>query len=65
MTAENLDLKQFYSEYLVKVGISPYRAEEAARNLSGEQLRLISEICPVSAAAFPFLQAETLLALKT
>lgn len=39
-------LKQSYQEQLVKAGVEAYRAEQAAKVLTIEQLQLIGEIWP-------------------
>ena len=45
-------LKHFYKDQLVKAGVAPQRAEQAAQILTSEQLQLISEIWPEWAATF-------------
>lgn len=37
-------LNQFYQEQLVKAGVSPFKAEQAAKILTLEELKLIGEI---------------------
>lgn len=37
-------LNQFYQEQLVKAGVSPFKAEQAAKVLTLEELKLIGEI---------------------
>lgn len=53
-------LRQSYKEQLVRVGVDPHRAEQAAKVLSGEELRLISEIWPSWGAVFPQVETEVL-----
>jgi len=45
-------LENSYKDQLVKAGVAPHRAEQAAKNLTKEQLQLISEIWPEWAFAF-------------
>lgn len=45
-------LKHFYKDRLVKAGVAPQRAEQAAQMLTDEQLQLISDIWPEWAATF-------------
>lgn len=45
-------LEQSYKNQLVKAGVAPPRAEQAAKILTSEQLQLISEIWPEWAATF-------------
>jgi lipopolysaccharide/colanic/teichoic acid biosynthesis glycosyltransferase len=47
-----LRLKQSYQEQLVKVGVHPLKAEQAAKTLSVEELSLISDIWPEWATIF-------------
>ena len=49
-------LKQSYKDQLVKVGVDPHRAENAANVLTSEQLQLIGEIWPEWTTVF--LQTE-------
>lgn len=42
MTCEKL--QESYQEHLVKAGVSPQKAEQAAKALSLQQLQIISEI---------------------
>jgi len=55
-------LEQSYKEQLVRVGVDPQRAEQAAKLLTGEELRLISEIWPGWGAVFPQVESEVLAA---
>lgn len=57
-------LEQSYKEQLVRVGVDPHRAEQAARLLTREELQLISEIWPGWAAVFPQAENEILAALE-
>jgi len=45
-------LENSYKDQLVKAGVAPRRAEQAARSLTSEQLQLIIEIWPEWAATF-------------
>lgn len=54
------ELEQSYKEQLVRVGVDPHRAEQAAKLLTGEELRLISEIWPGWGAVFPPVENEIL-----
>jgi hypothetical protein len=45
-------IKQSYQDQLIKAGVSPQRAEEAASVLNHEELQLISEIWSDWAAVF-------------
>jgi len=58
MTTEKL--KQSYKEQLVRVGVDPHKAEQAAKLLTGEELQMISEIWPGWAAVFPQVENELL-----
>jgi len=49
-------LEHSYKDQLVKAGVPPHRAEQAAKSLTSEQLQLISEIWSEWAATFS--QAE-------
>lgn len=46
-------LKQSYKKQLLKAGVDPHKAEQAAMNLTREELKLIHQIWPEWAAALP------------
>jgi hypothetical protein len=47
-----LRLKQSYQEQLIRAGVSPQKAAQAAQALTVEDLQLISEIWPEWASVF-------------
>lgn len=51
-------LKQSYRNQLIKAGIAPHRAEQAADTLTPEELRLIGEIWPEWTAAFSPVEVQ-------
>lgn len=53
-------LEQSYKDQLVKAGVDFQRAEQAAKNLTWEQLQLISEIWLEWAPAFSQVEGERL-----
>ncbi len=57
-------LEQSYKEQLVRVGVDPQRAEQAAKLLTREELKLISEIWPGWAAVFPHAENELIAAIE-
>jgi lipopolysaccharide/colanic/teichoic acid biosynthesis glycosyltransferase len=54
-----LKLKQRYQKQLVKVGVHPFKAEQAAKALSAEELLLISDIWPEWATVFSKTEQES------
>jgi hypothetical protein len=52
-------LEQSYKEQLVKAGVATYRAEQAAKTVTREQLQLISEIWPEWASTFSQVKDNT------
>ncbi|MGF1482179.1 MAG: hypothetical protein ACFB4I_22325 [Cyanophyceae cyanobacterium] len=51
-------LKQFYQEQLVKVGVEPQKAEQAAGSLTKDELGLIGEVWLGFTSTFSFYQIE-------
>lgn len=51
-------LEQSYKDQLVKAGVDFHRAEQAAKILSREELKLIGEIWPEWAAVFFLAEGE-------
>lgn len=51
-------LKQSYKNQLVKAGVAPHRAEQAADTLTSEQLQLIREIWPEWTVAFSQVEVQ-------
>jgi hypothetical protein len=44
LTLDSLDLQNSYRNELIKAGVSPQKAEQAAMSMSSEELIMIAEI---------------------
>ena len=51
-------LRQSYKDELIKVGVEPYRAEQAAQTLTRDELQMIGDIWSEWAALFYKIERE-------